>query len=169
MRCVHFFSALSNCANMIKIYSDIGRREPYQRDDLRGLGHQLVGEVLVVGYQIHNVDVAIELVQKRIVFELVSVDKVVVDPEAEDEGLKLHLDLDAGIRTIVECRPEGLRCVHRSRIHDGLPSLLVRLNGMRLSRAGCCCQVVKGNEGPNREISESRFRRVANWIWRRVR
>lgn len=93
---------------------------PYQRDDLCRLGHQFVGEVLIVCDQVYYVDVAVEFVQKRVVFELISVDEVVVDSEAENEGFELHLNLDTGIRTVVECRPEGLRCVYRSRVHGGV-------------------------------------------------
>lgn len=100
----------------------------YKWDDVGRLSCEPVCQLLVVGDQVVNVDVAVILLQKRILFQLVSVSRlmwvlrgsreirnapvnvVVVQSEAEDELFKLLLQLNARVGGVVEC---GIICARR--------------------------------------------------------
>lgn len=72
MRFVHCFRAASNYA-----VSALARRSPvrdisYKRDNLSGLGCKLVSQIFVVGDKMCNVNIAVVLLYKHVLADLVS-------------------------------------------------------------------------------------------------
>lgn len=120
------------------------RRPSYQRDDLGWLGDESVCQLLVEFDQVADVDIARELFQQSILFQLVSirsialgifpaaapcprslvvpVDKLIFEPEAVDEGLQLLLQLKLGVLSLGEVGIEDMSRVHRLMIHFGVPN-----------------------------------------------
>jgi hypothetical protein len=76
-----------------------------------------VRQLLVELDEIANVDIAVVLLQQGILAQLVPVDENVVEPEVENEGLELALQLQVRVLALFKCRRENMRRVDRLPVH----------------------------------------------------
>lgn len=72
MRCVHVFRAASNYAQLAQSASERARFS-HQRNEFGGILCELVRQLLVVGDEVRDVNVAVVLLHKHVLANLISI------------------------------------------------------------------------------------------------